>query len=80
MELIIFRLIINTASFVWLIVAAKDGKNNLENSKQESRFFISKELLSWPAAQRVRVFVLNNKRKEKQRYTIRETSLERNDR
>ena len=74
MELIFFRLIINTASFVWLIVAAEDGKNNLENSRQESRFFISKELLSWPSAKRVRVFVHNNKRKEKQRYTIKETS------
>jgi len=49
----LIRLIIYYCYFVWLIVAAEEEKKNSENSKQDSKFFISKESLKWDAAKKV---------------------------
>ena len=56
MRLVIFRLIFYHFSSVYLIVTAEEEKSKSEKSGEASRFFISKEKLTWPAAKKVTFF------------------------
>jgi hypothetical protein len=60
MEFTKLRFIIYKFSFVWLIIVGAEEEKN--KSKEESRFFISKDSLKWHDAKKVKVFVNINKK------------------